>query len=395
VLASSVVAQLALLVSGPLVVRLLGVSGRGELALAWSVVLGTSQVAMLGLPAAVTWFAASRGIDPARIISELLRGYVVQIAVTACAVGVAVALVSGGGLVRGAVAVAGVVALMLAVLGLSALQGLGRFGAFAVLQALPAVLYAGAVTLLWALETGSVTLLLSLSLAGWAVVAAVALHVGTRPSGQAGAVPSAVEARAYGRRAMVAGLAPIDTLGLEQVLLGLVTSHYVLGLFVVGWAFETGPVIVLASLAAFLGPRLSSLGAGRVEFVRRWLLLALGLGVVVCGAIQLVLAPVLVWAFGPEAAPAVPLARVLTVAGVVLGLRRVTAACLVGLGQATEATYAELAGLATMVLGMLMMTLAYDPILPGLVLIAAGAVTLFGQALVLVRTLTPVGHASR
>ena len=157
VVASSVVAQLALLVSGPLVVRLLGVSGRGELASSWSVVLGTSQLAMLGLPTAVTWFAASRGIDPARIIAELRRGYLVQVAVTALAVGAAVALLSGGGWLRAVVAVAGVVALMLAVLGLSALQGAGRFGAFAILQALPAVLYAVAVTILWARGTGSVT----------------------------------------------------------------------------------------------------------------------------------------------------------------------------------------------------------------------------------------------
>jgi O-antigen/teichoic acid export membrane protein len=394
VIASSVVAQLALLVSGPLVVRLLGISGRGELALVWSVVLGTSQVAMLGLPSAVTWFAASRGIDPARIVSALLRGYLVQIALTAVGVGVAVALVSGGGWLRAAVAVAGVVALMLAVLGLSALQGAGRFGAFAILSALPAVLYAAAVAVLFARDAGSVTALLALSLAGWAVVAAVSLTISTRVAGSGGDLPSAVEARAYGRRAMIAGLAPIDTLGLEQVLLGLVTSHYVLGLFVVGWAFETGPVMVLAALAAFVGPRLSALAGGRPEFVRRWLLIAVGLGVAVCAAIQVVLAPVLVWAFGAAAEPAVDLARVLTVAGVFLGLRRITSACLVGLGRATEATCAELVGLATMVLGMLMMTLAYDPIFPGLVLIAAGAVTLLGQSLLLVRTRGSAGHAS-
>lgn len=392
VVASSVVAQLALLVSGPLVVRLLGVSGRGELALVWSVVLGTSQLAMLGLPTAVTWFAASRGIDPARIIAELRRGYLLQVAVTALAVGAAVALLSGGGWLRMVVAVVGVVALMLAVLGLSALQGAGRFGAFAILQALPAVLYAVAVTILWARGTGSVTALLALSLAGWAVVAAVSLTLRTAGSGVD--LPTVDEARSYGRRAMIAGLAPIDTLGLEQVLLGLVTSHYVLGLFVVGWAFETGPVMVLAALAAFVGPRVSALGTGRPEFVRRWLLIALGLGVAVCLAIQLVLAPVLVWAFGAEAEPAVDLARVLTVAGVILGLRRITAACLVGLGHATEATVAELVGLATMVLGMLMMTLAYHPILPGLVLICAAIVTLLGQSLVLVRALSSAAHAS-
>lgn len=387
VVASSVVAQLALLVSGPLVVRLLGVSGRGELALVWSMVLGTSQVAMLGVPTAITWFAARRGIDPARIVSVVLRGYLGQIVVTAIGVGIAVALLSGGGWARALVAVAGVVALMLAVLGLSALQGAGRFGAFAILQAVPAVSYAAVVLVLWVRDAGSVTMLLALSLAGWAVVAAIALTLDTHVVGAGDDLPSAIETRAYGRRAMIAGLAPIDTLGLEQVLLGLVTSHYVLGLFVVGWAFETGPVMVLAALAAFVGPRLSALRTGHLEFVRRWLLLALGAGVAVCVAIQVVLAPVLVWAFGPDAEPAVALARVLTVAGVLLGLRRVTSACLVGLGRAVEATWAELAGLATMVLGMLMAAVATSSVFPGVVLICAAAVTLLGQSMLLLRAL--------
>ncbi|WP_165807058.1 lipopolysaccharide biosynthesis protein [Nocardioides currus] len=396
VLASSVVAQLALLVSGPLVVRLLGVPGRGELALAWSVVLGASQVAMLGLPTAVTWFAASRGIEPVRIVSGVLRGYLVQVAVSAVAVAGVVVLLTGGGWVRGVIALAGVLALMLAVLGLAALQGLGRFGAFAVLQALPAVSYAAVVAVLWVRDAGSVTTLLALSLAGWAVVAAVSLALGLRSSGnEPTALPTPEQTRAYGRRAAIAGLAPIDTLGLEQVLLGLVASHYVLGLFVVGWAFETGPVMVLAALAAFVGPRLSTLAGGHREFVRRWLLVSVAVGVVVCAAIQLVLAPVLVWAFGPEAEPALDLARVLTAAGVLLGLRRVTASCLVGLGRASGATAAELAGLATMVVGMLASSPGDHPLRPGLVLLAAGAVTLVGQAVQLVRALNGPAPASR
>lgn len=403
VIASSVLAQLALLVSGPLVVRLLGVPGRGELALAWSIVLGTSQVAMLGLPSAVTWFAASRGIDPGRIVAGVVRGYLRQVVVTAVGVGAVVVLASGGGWARGIVAVAGVVALMLAVLGLASLQGAGRFRAFAFLQAFPAVSYAAAVAVLWARDAGSVTTLLALSLGGWAIVAAVSLALrptaggpSGSPSGSTGGdLPTPAETRAYGRRAMVAGLAPVDTLGLEQVLLGLVASHYALGLFVVGWAFETGPVMVLAALAAFVGPRLSALVEGHVEFVRRWLLVGAGLGVGVCVAIQLVLAPVLVWAFGAEAEPAVGLARVLTIAGVVLGLRRVTAACLIGLGRAREATWAEVVGLVTMVVGMLAVPLVEEPLLPGVVLVVAGTVTLLGQSAALLRALrtaAPVSH---
>ncbi|UUZ57630.1 hypothetical protein [Nocardioides sp. B-3] len=64
-LRSSLLAQAALVVSGPLVVRMLGISDRGRLALVFAVVLLVSRVGVAGLPAAVTWFVASRRLDAA------------------------------------------------------------------------------------------------------------------------------------------------------------------------------------------------------------------------------------------------------------------------------------------------------------------------------------------
>ena len=391
VVVSSLVAQLALLVSGPLVVRLLGVAGRGELALAWSVVLGAGQLVPLGLPVAIVWAASARGCDPADLVRRVAGGYAGQMALVAVPVALVVVWLSGGGWVRAVVAAAGVVAIMAAVLGLAGLQGAGRFHALAVLQVVPALLYSAAVVVLFALDTGSVTALLAISLAGWAFVAVVTLAMVLRPAGAGpdrGAPTDASTLRSYGRRAMLAGLAPIDTLGLEQVLLGLVVSSTALGLFVVGWAFETAPVLVLAALATVVGPRVGRLSAtdpGAVRaFAVRWLLLGGALGALVCLTVQVVLAPVLVWAFGSDAAPAVPLARVLTVAGVVLGLRRVSAACLIALGRARVATTAELAGVAVMAVGMLAAGGRADT-WPGWVLVVAGAVTLTAQLAVLLR----------
>ncbi|UUZ57631.1 hypothetical protein [Nocardioides sp. B-3] len=174
--------------------------------------------------------------------------------------------------------------------------------------------------------------------------------------------PTAGAVRTYARSALVTTAAPIDTLGIEQLLVGLIGGHYLLGLFTIGWAFETGPIVLLVALASFVGPRVSTLSpAERPAFVRRWLLVAVGVGVAACPAIQLVPAPVLVLAFGAEAEPAVPLARVLVVAGVVLGLRRITSVCLVGMGEAGAATWCELVGLATMVVGVLLADLPHAP----------------------------------
>ena len=129
--------------------------------------------------------------------------------------------------------------------------------------------------------------------------------------------------------------------------------------------------MVLAALAGFVGPRVSALGTGRPRVRTPLAADRTGLGVAACLAIQLVLAPVLVLAFGAEAEPAVPLARVLAVAGVILGLRRITSACLVGLGTPASATRAELAGLVLMLAGFADDGVGRRHLSPGYVLIVA------------------------
>lgn len=393
-LRASLLAQVALVVSGPLVVRMLGVTDRGQLALVFAVVLLVSQVGVAGLPAAVTWFVASRRLDAAAFLARLQRQFVRQ--VVACSVlAAAVVLlldIADHPLPRvwllALVVALGVAAVMAAMLGMAALQGQQRFGVLARLQPLPAVSYALATALLLVTGGGTVALLLAINLAGWAVVAVVSLRLVARGvPGDGTEFPAPVAVRSYARSAMVTTAAPIDTLGIEQLLVGLIGGHYLLGLFTIGWAFETGPVVVLVALASFVGPRLSTLPAPqRAAFVRRWLLVAVGVGVAACLAIQVVLAPLLVLAFGAEAEPAVPLARVLVAAGVVLGLRRVTSSCLVGLGRASTATLAEMAGLALMLAGFAVMAVAsVGGTYPGWVLLVAGTVTLVGQLAVLAR----------
>lgn len=402
VLAASVVAQLALVVSGPLVVRMLGVEDRGRLALVFAVVLLVSQVGVAGIPAAVTWFVASRRLDAAAFLARLQRQLTRQ--VVGCSV-LAAALVllldvAGRPLPRpwvlAVVAGLGVGAVMTAMLGLAALQGQQRFETLARLQPLPAVSYALATAVLLVAGGGSVPLLLAINLAGWAVVAVVSLRLVARTPGDGTDWPASGAVRSYARSALVTTAAPIDTLGIEQLLVGLIGGHYLLGLFSIGWAFETGPVVVLVALASFVGPRVSVLAAAeRPAFVRRWLLVAVGIGVTACLVIQLALAPVLVLAFGTEAEPAVPLARVLVVAGVLLGLRRVTAACLVGLGEARAATWCELVGFVSMVVGVLCVGLPYAPLTTaGWALAVGGGVTLLSQLLVLARATSSGAPAS-
>lgn len=395
---ASLVSQAALVVSGPLVVRILGVSDRGRLALVFAVVLLVGQVGVAGVPAAVTWFVASRRLDAAEFLARLQRRFVRQVLISAVlAAGAVLALGLPDAWLLAVISAGGIAAVMAAMLGMAALQGQQRFEVLARLQPLPAVSYAIATALLLVTGRGSVASLLAINLAGWAVVAVVSLLlVGRGLPGDGTDPPTPAAVRTYARSALVTTAAPIDTLGIEQLLVGLVAGHYLLGLFTIGWAFETGPVVLLLALASFVGPRLSALPqAQRPAFVRRWLLVAVAVGVAACLAIQLLLAPLLVFAFGVDAEPAVPVARVLVVAGVLLGLRRVTSACLVGLGEARLATAWELVGFAAMVVGMLY--LAFPGVsltAAGWALMTGGAVTFLGQLLVLARALSPAARVS-
>lgn len=399
VMVASVLAQAALVVSGPIAFRLLGAHGRGQLALAWAIAVLVSQVALLGIPAAMTRYMAGGRVTVARVWAPIRRpvigqlvagGLVAAVLVLLC--GDLIATGADAGWAAAAVA-CGTVGIMIAVLGSAAMSGQGRFSAVAALTPVPALSYAVALLALVLIAGESTVLVvLAILMAGWVLVAGLALGVvgraGRAPAGDpAATAPTRGELTAYGRSAAVAGAAPIDALGIEQLLVGALLGSQALGLFTVGWAFETAPVLVLVALAGYVGPRVAALaGVEQSRFVRRWALAALGLGVVVCVAVQAVLEPVLRLAFGAAALPALPLARVLVVAGVLLGARRVLASALVGLGRARAATWCEAAGLLTLVAG-LVATAVTDAGLTvvGWVLLAAGVVAVGGQCLALMR----------
>ena len=81
--------------------------------------------------------------------------------------------------------------------------------------------------------------------------------------------------------------------------------------------------------------------------------------VVAVALIQVVLEPVLLLAFGDEALPALGSARILVVAGLFLGMRRLSTALLQGLGRPGTATAAEALGFVAMVIAMLSLVPSY------------------------------------
>ena len=395
-LRSSVLLQLALLVSGPLVVRLVGVAGRGELALVWAVVLLVAQVAVLGIHDAVAFYVARHRVDSAALVRAQAPYFVRLVgigAVLSCAV---VLLLRGEGrelshpYVEASLAALGVAAVMASMLLMAGLKGEQRFTVLARLQLLPGVFYAVAVALMFGLTVRSVPLLLASAVLGWVAVVPVAarLLVVRREVPAAAPLPDAAEVRRFGRRSMLVNAAPIDNLGLDQLMVGLVLGQTALGFYVIGFAFETAPVLLLVSLGGYVGTRVAVLPAAeQAAFARRWLLRGLAIGVATCVAIQVVLQPVLVFAFGQPAAGAEATARIFVLAGIFLGLRRLGGAILLGLGMPTESTRAELVGFAVMVIGVPLGGAIAGVEGATCALVAAGAATVLAQLPVLRRAL--------
>ncbi len=70
-LSAGLFGQATLIVSGPATAKLLGVTGRGELAILGIVALISSQVGALGLPTAVTYTVAMHGIRAHSVLSKI------------------------------------------------------------------------------------------------------------------------------------------------------------------------------------------------------------------------------------------------------------------------------------------------------------------------------------
>lgn len=394
VVLASLVTQGSLVVSGPLVVRAVGVEGRGELAFAYAVVLFASLVMPMGLPQALAFHIAARR-GSARTLLGLLRArYFVLTAGAAVAGGSFLGLaylLSGDDdssqWVALPLVVLGIVAVMMSVLWMASLQGQGRFTALAVTQVIVGPAYAIGVLAVWLFDAGSVPLLLALNVGAWVVVALLgrSLVMRSHPStederreekGQPKDAANRDELVRYGWRAWVASSAPIDNLGIDQLLVAMILTHYALGQYAVGLAFESGPVLVLVAVATVALQRVSAAATPR-ERSRMVRLVVIGAVIIVLLtiiSIQAVLEPVLVFAFGEEARSGVEVARILVLAGGLLGMRRVLAAVLQGLGRPYQTMLGEAAGFVTMLVGMVVVAPNHGVEGAGWSLVAAGAV---------------------
>jgi O-antigen/teichoic acid export membrane protein len=354
--------QVFLLGSGILVARVLGPSGRGNLALALILPSVGSQVVCAGVPSAATYFMAKNRGAWRVIVRRLLPVVVLQ---SALAMLLVVALDYGFLVGRGvdvrliAILTAGCVPFIVGeYYGLAVLQGLNEIRLFNICRMGPSAVYTVGLAAFFVLK---LTVIMCVAIwVGSQVITTVALLailiVRSRAIAQSatdGAPSRSVIVR-FGVTGFLAQVSPVETFRVDQLLVAAVFPPPVLGYYAVAYSVSNMPRFVADGIVAVGYPHVSEQNSreGRSS-ARRYLLAA----VFLCGGSALVVSLALPWLipflFGQRFQPAVVLGVILLLASSLVSIRRVGSDCLRALGEPGISTAIEIATWVVLGLGFL------------------------------------------
>ena len=347
---AAVLGQGALIVSGVLSARILGVQDRGYLALLVLFPAVLAQIGSLGLPLAATFELSRNRARAADLVRTLASPALAQ---AGCLVvlhaGILAAVFwSDPHAVRvGALLSLGAVPAILAQsYGLAFLQGRQRFAAFNTLRTLPAATYSLAVLVIFLAGGGNLQWVAVGWVASSLAVGAVTLLIALRPLPLKTARRQASSLSAmlrFGLKGLLGWTSPIETFRLDQAIVGLFLSPVALGLYVVGLAFANLPRFIAQSIGYIAYPRVAS-REGRAAWAEMWqfFLLTVAASSLVVVGLELSVSRLVPWIFGASFSGAVSLTRILLVGALFLSARRVLTDGAQGLGRPGLGTIAEI-----------------------------------------------------
>lgn len=349
--------QLLTVVSGPLVARMLGPDGRGQMVLVTVVSMLCCLAAVGGLPSAIAHTVAVSGHAARDVVGAMLRIWLVaMLAPAAVAGGIMAIVLRDSPRQFELAAVTFGISYSLAVqfiLG-AMLQGEGNVRLVNLQRLIGMASYVFVVAALFILDPTDQSVVLLLiylaSLFGGFVVAWSMLR---RPVGDPAMRASRRDVHTFARRGFVSGLNALDALGIDQLLVGVVLGQVALGLYAVAVSVTSVPTIVLGGVATILLPRMAALrGEDALVLMRKWILAAIVLVLLLVAGIEIVVGPALRIFFGEDFVPAIGVARILGLAWAFLALRRVLTAAAQAQGRVSGASVAELGSTVVMVIGV-------------------------------------------
>lgn len=359
------VGQVALLVSGILAARLLGVEGRGHLALLLIVPLLLVVFGGLGVALSTT-FEVARNPAIARPLLRHHWRFVVGLTFALTLIHAAFLLVLFRGeepnvQMAAAISLPVVPAATAHQYGLAIFQGLQRFWVFNLFRLAPSLIYAALVVALFlstsvTLAHFSASFTASFVLVGIAALV-VAVH-GTPRLESPERVPTMRELIGFGRKSVLGSVSPSDGGGFDQVIIGLFLPPAALGLYVVGLAFTNLSRFIAQSIGMVAYPNV----AGRADVTDargamwRFFMVGIAASTAVVGVLQLSIDRLIPWVFGESFSGAVPIARILLVGVLFSGARRVLGDAARGANQPLAGTVGELASWVVLIPGLAVLT---------------------------------------
>ena len=360
-LAASGSLQLIVIVSGVLVARSLGPEDRGYLSLLIVISAVSALVGTLGLPSAVTYYIARDPSQARRIVSSLAWVGVLQVGAVFVlqAAALAALVASDPSHVRVAAAISlllppGILALSF---GCAILQGQRRFTAFNLLRVLPSTAYVAGVVVVYMLDATSLVLFMALwaavNLIGGLLAVAFAVRGLPKHAGE-DAGPSRGEMVRFGLKALLGTLSPVDSVRLDQAVVGLFLSPVALGLYVAAQAFTTLPRIVASSIGSVAYPHVAAELDRDTARRAMWkfFFLGLGLSTLVVAVLELVAGDLIPLFFGEDFTDATATAQILLLASLFVAARRVLTDGVNGLGYPSHGTIAEVASWIVLLPGL-------------------------------------------
>jgi O-antigen/teichoic acid export membrane protein len=406
-MAAGLVIQVALVGSGIVVARMLGVESRGELALMTLFPAVLTQLGGSGIPTAVTYFIAKypphvRAIM--RLVLPVLAAQIVILTLLHVAIVSQVFTQQSPAITLAAVStLVAVPAILAQQVGLAILQGLKVFRDFNILRVAPVVSYSACALVIFVSGTKSISLVAASWAISWVVVAfatwrRVYRAVECVPTADVDA--SLISRRGiytFGLKSVLGWASPVEVLRLDQAVVGLFLSTASLGLYVVALSFTNLARFVAQSVGMVGYPHIAAETSYRAAKRSMWSFVALAAAI--CSAVVLVLelfaGDLVPFFFGAAFTDAVGLTRLLMVATLVTSVRRVLGEGARGTGHPTLGSYAETLSWLVLVPALALLTPAYGTTGVALGLIAAGLTSLLILVVLVIRAKAPGDLPSR
>lgn len=377
--------QALTLVSGVIIARVLGVEGRGMMALVFAVSLLSSQLTFgASVPIALAKNIAERQVTTRDGFRDIARRRFLLLAPPSLAAGLLILFLQAsqtGNHKYLLATAASLIALQTMILRIltGGLQGEGRLVRVAVAALVPQLFFTVVLAVGWVTgwQWGVPSMLLAF-FASALLGIAFAFACLVRPRGHPGDALDEGELWAESRRSYVSSVRPLDGLQLDRILVGGLVGTVSLGLYSAASAVSNLCSLVSAAVAVVVLPRVAMNRANPAvqrAVIRRWILLSSLLIALTVIALELVVRPVILTAFGDDFAGAIDCARWLILADGLMAMRRVLIAILQGQGKGGTASWIEFALLPILIAGIVIAALQDSLVAIGISLTCAGLVS--------------------